>query len=108
RRSYRCDAIHSRKSRTAPERTYLETAGGRILVMELQGALFFGTGETIAKRVDSELRHDSACVVLDLRRLTELDSTGTGTLLEIKSDLARRKISLLLAVGTATTAMERL
>ncbi|MFZ2068116.1 MAG: SulP family inorganic anion transporter [Xanthobacteraceae bacterium] len=108
RRSYRCDAIHSRKSRTAPERTYLETAGGRILVLELQGALFFGTGETIAKRVDSELGHDSACVVLDLRRLTELDSTGTGTLLEIKSDLARRKISLLLAVGTATTAMERL
>jgi sulfate permease, SulP family len=108
RRSYRCDVIHSRKSRTATERTFLETAGSRILVMELQGALFFGTGETIAKRVDSELGHDSACVILDLRRLTELDSTGTGTLLEIKSDLARRRIGLLLAVGAGSTAMERL
>lgn len=108
RRSYRCDVIHSRKSRTAPERTFLETAGSKILVMELQGALFFGTGETIAKRVDGELGPDSACVILDLRRLTELDSTGTGTLLEIKSDLARRKISLLLAVGSGSTAMERL
>ena len=108
RRSYRCDVIRSRKSRTATERAFLEAAGGRILVMELQGALFFGTGETIAKRVDGELGHDSACVILDLRRLTELDSTGTGTLLEIKSDLARRKISLLLAVGAGSTAMERL
>lgn len=108
RRSYRCDAIHSRKSRTAAERTFLETAGSKILVMELQGALFFGTGETIAKRVDSELGHETTCVILDLRRLTELDSTGSGTLLEIKSGLARRKVSLLLAAGAGSTAMERL
>lgn len=108
RRSYRCDVIHSRKSRTAPERTFLETAGSKILVMELQGALFFGTGETIAKRVEAELGHDTARVILDLRRLTELDSTGTGTLLDIKSDLARRKINLLLAVGAGSIAVERL
>jgi sulfate permease, SulP family len=109
RRSYRCDVIHSRKSRTAIERSFLETGGSRILVMELQGALFFGTGETIAKRVEGELgAHETACVILDLRRLTELDSTGTGTLLEIKSDLARRKLGLLLAVGVGSSAMERL
>ena len=45
RRSYRCDASRSRKSRTAPERDFLDRAGAAILVMELQGALFFGTGE---------------------------------------------------------------
>ena len=53
RRSYRCDAVHSRKSHTAPERQFLERAGSAILVMELQGALFFGTGETIAKAVEA-------------------------------------------------------
>ena len=52
RRSYRCDAGRSRKSRTAPEREFLERAGGAIEVMELQGALFFGTGETLANAID--------------------------------------------------------
>ncbi len=45
RRTYRCSTIHSRTSRTEQERAFLERAGDAILVMELQGALFFGTGE---------------------------------------------------------------
>jgi hypothetical protein len=47
-------------------------------------------------------------VILDLRRLTEIDSTGTRILLELKSDLAQRRIDLLLAAGDRTTAMERM
>ena len=108
RRSYRCDAVHSRKSRTAPERQFLEHDGSAILVMELQGALFFGTGETMVKDIDAALRQRTSCVVLDLRRLTEMDSTGTNILLELKSDLGRRKIDLLLAVGDRIVAKERL
>src|SRR5580704_171430 len=53
RRRYRCDAVHSRKSHTAQERDFLENAGGAILVMELQGALFFGTGETLVKDIEA-------------------------------------------------------
>ncbi|MBI4203608.1 MAG: SulP family inorganic anion transporter, partial [Betaproteobacteria bacterium] len=42
RRAYRCDAVHSRKTR-APERmAILAHHGGRILVLELEGPLFFG------------------------------------------------------------------
>jgi len=108
RRSYRCDAVHSRKSRTAPERQFLERAGSAILVMELQGALFFGTGETMAKAVEAALGQGLSCVILDLRRLTEIDSTGANTLLELKADLARRKVTLLLAAGNQTMAMQRL
>jgi SulP family sulfate permease len=108
RRSYRCDAVHSRKSRPAPEQAFLERAGGAITVMELQGALFFGTGETMAKAVEGVAGQGAACVILDLRRLTAIDSTGTSTLQELKSELARRKISLLLAVADHTMVMERL
>jgi len=108
RRSYRCDVSHSRKSRTAPERAFLERAGSAILVMELQGALFFGTGETMVKNIEAALEQGTTCVILDLRRLTEIDSTGTNVLLELKSDLARRKIDLLLAAGEQTTVMDRL
>ena len=50
RRSYRCGAIHSRRARMAPDRIFLEQAGDAILVLELQGALFFGTGEKISAK----------------------------------------------------------
>jgi SulP family sulfate permease len=108
RRRYRCDAVHSRKSRTAQERDFLENAGSAVLVMELQGALFFGTGETLVKDIEASLGQGTSCIILDLRRLTEIDSTGANVLLELKTDLARRKIGLLLAAGDHTVAMERL
>jgi SulP family sulfate permease len=108
RRSYRCDDVRSRKSRTAPERQFLENAGRAVLVMELQGALFFGTGETMTKAIESALGQGTSCIILDLRRLTEIDSTGANALLELKSDLDRRKIGLLLAAGNRTGAIERL
>ena len=112
RRSYRCDDVRSRKSRTAPEREFLETGGSGVLVMELQGALFFGTGETMTKAVElaveSGLGQATSCVILDLRRLTEVDSTGARALLDLKAELGRRKIGLLLAAGVRSRAVERL
>ena len=97
RRSYRCGAIHSRRSRLAPERIFLEEAGEAILVMELQGALFFGTGETLLSAVEAELRRNTSCVILDLRRLTDIDSTGANALLELKTTLAQQEKEFLLA-----------
>lgn len=108
RRTYRCDAVHSRKSRPAPEREFLERAGGAVLVMDLQGALFFGTGETLAKVIDSTLGQGTSCVIFDMRRLTEMDSTGTNALLELRDNLSRRKIDLLLAAGPQSAAAQRL
>ena len=107
RRSYRCGAIHSRRARMAPDRIFLEQAGDAILVLELQGALFFGTGEKILSEVDVALRHETSCVILDLRRLTEIDSTGANALLELKRGLIQQKKRLLLAVSDRM-AMERL
>jgi SulP family sulfate permease len=108
RRSYRCGTIHSRTSRTAPDRAFLEGSGDAILVMELQGALFFGTGEKMLSEIETALRRETSCVILDLRRLTEVDSTGANVLLELKANLAQRNIELLLAAAAKTIAMERL
>jgi MFS superfamily sulfate permease-like transporter len=108
RRCYRCDDVRSRKSRTAPERQFLEAEGRAVLVMELQGALFFGTSETTTKAIESALAQPTSCIILDLRRLTEIDSTGANALVELKSDLGRRGTKLLLAAGSATRAVERL
>ena len=108
RRSYRCGTIHSRTSRTAPDRAFLEGSGDAILVMELQGALFFGTGEKMLSEIETALRRETSCVILDLRRLTEVDSTGANVLLELKANFAQRNIELLLAAAAKTIAMERL
>src|SRR5271154_1364965 len=108
RRSHRCGTIHSRTSRTAPDRAFLEGSGDAILVMELQGALFFGTGEKMLSEIETALRRETSCVILDLRRLTEVDSTGANVLLELKENLAQRNIELLLAAGAKTIAVERL
>ncbi len=108
RRRYRCGAIHSRRSRLAPERIFLEQAGEAILVIELQGALFFGTGEKMLGEVEAELRHQTSCVILDLRRLTDIDSTGANALLELKTMFAQQDKEFLLALADRTAAMARL
>jgi MFS superfamily sulfate permease-like transporter/CRP-like cAMP-binding protein len=108
RRSYRGGTVHSRKSRVEPERAFLEFHGDAILVMELEGALFFGTGEKMLSNIAGALDSETRCVILDLRRLTEIDSTGASILLELKSRLAQQKCQLLLAAAARSTAMERL
>jgi GAF domain-containing protein len=57
--------------------------------------------------VDVALRRETSCVILDLRRLTEIDSTGANALLELKSGLIQQKKRPLLAVADRM-AMERL
>jgi len=108
RRKYRCATIHSRTSRPAQDRAFLERSGDAILVMELEGALFFGTGEKMLSEVEAALERETSCLILDLRRLTEIDSTGAKVLLELKANLVLRKTELLLAAAGGAIAMERL
>lgn len=109
RRTYRCGAMRSRRSRTADELQLLSQRGDSVLVMELQGALFFGTGERLAKEIEDALAaQDTAYVILNLRRINEIDSTGALALLEINSMLAARQKTLGIVVGFQSVASERL
>lgn len=108
RRNYRCNTIHSRRSRAADRVKLLEQRGSTILVLELQGALFFGTGETLLKEIDKALEQETRCIILDTRRIGEIDSTGAQTVAEINADLARRKIALFVTAAEGTRAMDRL
>lgn len=107
RRMYRCDAVRSRTSRTAEEAEILERRGGSILVMELQGALFFGTAEKLAAEIEA-VSQDAGFVILDLRRITEIDSTGARIMLDIQADLARQKKRLAVSVATQGETAARL
>jgi len=89
RRLYRCAALRSRKSRPRAELDLLEKSGSTILAIELQGALFFGSAERLAGEIAAQVREPTRTVILDLRRITEIDSTGARILLEINSELNR-------------------
>jgi MFS superfamily sulfate permease-like transporter len=98
RRSYRGSAVRSRKSRTIEQMIALERAGGSVLVVELQGALFFGTAETLAGEIATQMQQPTHQVILDLRRITEIDSTGAEILRQIDADLTAQGATLALCV----------
>jgi sulfate permease, SulP family len=108
RRSYRCGATRSRRFRTADDLALLTQRGETILVMELQGALFFGTGEKLVQEIDHALIQETTFVILNLRRVNEIDSTGARALLEIHAMLQARQKTLFLVLGTESVPMIRL
>ena len=90
---------HERPSRRIyPEAIELRLAAQRsaITVFELEGALFFGSGEGLLQQVD-RLDPDCRCLVLDMRHVGTIDETGATTLLQLAHRLRRRSTELLLA-----------
>jgi MFS superfamily sulfate permease-like transporter len=108
RRSYRCDVISSRKSRHARETQALERHGVSILVVELQGALFFGTGDRLIDEIAAATRQETRSLILDLRRVSEVDSTGARIILDIQTDLMRTGTRLGLVLSNSSDTMLRL
>ena len=94
RRIYRCDLVRSRKSRGPAEMAALEAKGSAILVIELQGALFFGSAERLAQVIARETASGTGAVLLDLRRVTDVDSTGARILGDIDQSLAQGRTSV--------------
>jgi len=68
----------------------------RVAVLELEGALFFGSGAQLPERVEA-LGPQARLVVFDLRRVSTVDESGAMLLHEVAQRLARRGQELLLA-----------
>jgi MFS superfamily sulfate permease-like transporter len=81
RSAYRCDAVHSRKTRDPRLMNILAEHGARILVLELEGPIFFGTAENLALYLESIWSDNVSYVILDMKRVNEIDSTGAKILL---------------------------
>jgi sulfate permease, SulP family len=108
RRLYRCDAVRSRRYRDQAELEVLHAQGASVLVVELQGALFFGSAERLAQIVDSETFKGTAALLLELRRITEIDSTGARILGDIDAALGVRGVKLALVLSDRTETAARL
>ncbi len=96
RRVLRADGVRSRTSRTRQASTALDQQGRRIAVVELEGALFFGSAESVVQRVEAELP-TADWLVLDFRRVGMIDSSGAMGLKRIDDMMKKQRKRLLLA-----------
>jgi sulfate permease, SulP family len=108
RRMYRCDTIRSRKARGKRQMALLDMEGAQVLVLELQGVLFFGSAETLSEEIGRLASSGTRTVILDLRRVTEIDATGMRILREIELSLARDHQQLVLALPEGSELAPRL
>lgn len=84
-------AYPSRVHRDGKERAVLEEHGEELLVLELQGFLFFGTANGLVERVRRRLRIEPPLrsLVLDFKHVTGLDVSGALSFAKL-ADLAGR------------------
>jgi MFS superfamily sulfate permease-like transporter len=98
RRSLRGDRLRSKRVRSVRDLETLTSAGQRVVVLELQGVLFFGNADDLA----SELRRydeDSDIIVLDMQRVTSVDTSGVTVLQQVAARCRARGKALLVCVN---------
>ena len=76
RRVYRGAHIHSRRQRDPRSMEILARQGDRIAILELEGPIFFHSADHLESVVERLTAEGARYVVLDMKRVTEIDVTG--------------------------------
>jgi SulP family sulfate permease len=84
----------SLKVRSPEARAALQPLARQIRIIELQGELFFGTADRLQAEVEA-LPDATRFVILDFRRVNQVDATGVRVLETIAQRAARRGVRLL-------------
>jgi anti-anti-sigma factor len=74
------DTMHSRRTRDVRDAGLLASNGRSILMVELEGPMFFGSVEQLHNRIDAAIAEQVRYIVLDITRVNEIDSTGARIL----------------------------
>ena len=96
RSELRGDAVGSTRLRTLAERAVLEREGRGLAVLELQGALFFGSVERILRRA-AELAGELRFLVIDFKRVQGVDDAAVALLARACGGLEREGCTILLS-----------
>ena len=95
RRVYDGRFHRSLKVRTPQDAERLQSDGARIIVVEVDGPLFFGTADRAAREIEKGAEQ-AFWVILDLSRVADVDPTGARSLLRIGRELRGKRCELLL------------
>ena len=90
----------SRRIYSLEQEEILRSGRSRIVIVELEGALFFGSADRLAAEADA-LEAGCRFLVLDFRRVSTIDESGAVLLQQLSLRLRRRGIEMLLAGVTA-------
>jgi sulfate permease, SulP family len=97
RRVYRTTAIHSRRSRPSDEMEQLDKHGDKVVVLVLEGIVFFGTADHLLDRIDQLLKEDVTHIILDMKRVNYVDTTGARIIAQIAKLVRDAKRQLLIS-----------
>lgn len=87
---------HSLKTRPSNQTDVLRREGGSIAVLELEGALFFGTADALHERLRA-LSGEVDTAILDMRQVGEIDVTAARILCEMAEEWHRQDKPLVFA-----------
>ena len=88
--------VRSKRVRTADEMEYLEKEGHRIVVYQLDGAIFFGTADGLMKEIEKDI-DTTEVLILDFRLVKEIDLTGAQILRQVNDQIQERNNHLALS-----------
>lgn len=87
----------SRRVRPLDVEAYLEHHGKQMIVVELDGALFFGTAERLRHELERLSANRPRVMILDMRRVGHIDLSGVRILQQLGRASAARGCRILLA-----------
>lgn len=96
RRQVTCPHIASKRIRSQPDCAVLASHGGRIVVYDLDGVLFFGNADDLATSIQN-LPDGVETIVLDLGQVADLDTSGATVLRQIARRCRENEIRLFFA-----------
>jgi glutaminase len=91
---YDASLVNSKRLRDAVDRQILAEAGASIRVYELQGELMFGSTDSVIRTVSNDLER-ATHIILDFRRVVELDTASAKLLAGLYICVAREGKCLL-------------
>jgi SulP family sulfate permease len=102
---------HSRVTRSRQQRQTLQQVEEQMLILELQGFIFFGTADNLLKRIRRRIEDPEQAqprfILLDFRRVTGLDSTATLSFTKMQY-LAESKAFTLIYAGSSAQVERQL
>lgn len=91
----------STRVRPEEQTSYLRSLGSAIRVVELQGSLFFGTADRLGREIE-EIAVDCRHLILNMRRVHEIDPTGGLVLMQTMRRLGERGVRTAIASVSVT------
>jgi sulfate permease, SulP family len=88
--------LHSRTSRPAAVQAALSNLVHGMILVEVQGPIFFGSADHLTTRLEDQTKA-LRIVILDFKRVTDIDGSGVVALERLDKALARQKCQLLLS-----------